>query len=88
MKAQHPPKQIAQLLGRHKSTISRELRRNAGFGGYRSKQACELALKRSAASRNASTIAPWVKDQANVLLQLQWSPEQIAGKLLLSYETL
>ena len=43
MKAQHSITEIAQLLGRHKSTISRELRRNAGFRGYRPKQACELA---------------------------------------------
>jgi IS30 family transposase len=88
MKALHTITQIAQLLGRHKSTISRELRRNAGFRGYRPKQACELALKRSESSRNASTIAPSVKEQAIVLLQMQWSPEQIAGKLPVSHETL
>ena len=88
MKAQHTITQIAELLGRHKSTISRELRRNAGFRGYRPKQACELALKRSESSRNASTIAPSVKEQVNALLQLQWSPEQIAGKLAVSHETL
>lgn len=88
MKALHTITQIAQLLGRHKSTISREVRRNAGFRGYRPKQACELALKRSESSRNASTIAPSVKEQVNALLQLQWSPEQIAGKLPVSHETL
>jgi IS30 family transposase len=47
MKAQHNITQIARLLGRDKSTISRELRRNAGCRGYRAKQACELACKRS-----------------------------------------
>jgi IS30 family transposase len=52
------------------------------------KQACELALKRSESSRNARTIAPSVKEQVNALLQLQWSPEQIAGKLAVSHETL
>ncbi len=88
MKAQHTITQIAQLIGRHKSTISRELRRNCCFRGYRPHQACELALKRSELCRNASTIAPWVKEQANSFLQLQWSPEQIAGKLPVSHETL
>jgi Helix-turn-helix domain len=77
MKALHTITQIAQLLGRHKSTVSRELRRNVGFRGYRPKQACELARKRSESSRNARTIAPSVKEQVNALLQLQWSPEQI-----------
>jgi capsular polysaccharide export protein len=35
MKAQHNITQIARLLGRDKSTISRELRRNAGCHGYK-----------------------------------------------------
>ena len=88
MKAQHNITQIARLLGRDKSTISRELRRNAGCRGYKAKQACELACKRSESSRNASTLAPWVKEQASALLRLQWSPEQIASKLPVSHESL
>lgn len=88
MKAQHSITQIAKLLGRHKSTISRELRRNTGFRGYRPKQACELALTRSQSSCNARTLAPWVKEQAHALLELQWSPEQIAGTLPVLHETL
>ena len=88
MKAQHNITQIARLLGRDKSTISRELRRNAGCRGYKAKQACELACKRSESSRNANTLAPWVKEQASALLRLQWSPEQIASKLPLSHESL
>ena len=31
---------------------------------------------------------PWVAEQAASLLKLQWSPEQIAGKLPVSHETL
>jgi IS30 family transposase len=88
MDAQHNITQIAQLLGRDKSTISRELRRNAGCRGYRAKQACELACKRSESSRNANMLAPWVKEQASALLRLQWSPEQIASKLPVSHESL
>ena len=88
MKAEHNITQIAQLLGRDKSTISRELRRNARCRGYKAKQACELACKRSGSSRNANTLAPWVKEQASALLRLQWSPEQIAGKLPVSHESL
>jgi IS30 family transposase len=88
MKAQHNITQIARLLGRDKSTISRELRRNAGCRGYRAKQACELACKRSESSRNANMLAPWVKEQASALLRLQWSPEQIASKLPVSHESL
>jgi len=88
MKANQTITQIAAQLGRHKSTISRELGRNEGCRGYRPKQACELALNRSQGSRNAREVEPWVKREADVLLSLQWSPEQIAGKLPVSHETL
>jgi hypothetical protein len=88
MKAGHDQTQIAKLLDRHKSTISRELSRNRGLKGYRPKQACATATKRSEKSRNAATMPPWVAEQAACLLKLQWSPEQIAGKLPVSHETL
>jgi len=88
MKAGHTITQIADMLSRSKSTISRELRRNAGSRCYRPKQACELSRQRAQGSRNAALVAPWVKAQATALLQLKWSPEQIAGKLPVSHETI
>ncbi|BBU68670.1 helix-turn-helix domain-containing protein [Fluviibacter phosphoraccumulans] len=39
MKAGHNQLEIAQILGRHRSTISREVDRNSGLKGYRPKQA-------------------------------------------------
>ena len=44
LKAGHPQSGIATVLKRHKSTISREFRRNRGLRGYRPKQAQRLAL--------------------------------------------
>jgi IS30 family transposase len=88
MKANQSITQIAEQLGRHKSTISREIGRNEGCRGYRPNQACELALARSQGSRNAREVKPWVMCQADVLLGLQWSPEQIASKLPVSHESL
>jgi IS30 family transposase len=88
MKAGHDQTQIAKLLDRHKSTISRELRRNSGSRGYRPKQACERSVERAQNSRNAPTIAPWIREEACTLLCLQWSPQQIASKLPISHETL
>ena len=79
---------IASILGRHKSTISRELKLGTGLCSYRPKQACTLAAKRAKSSRNASQIAPWVLNLATHMLNLQWSPVQIAGKLPISHETL
>jgi len=37
---------IAKRLNRHKSTISREVRRNTGLRGYRAKQAHQIAVMR------------------------------------------
>ena len=45
-KAGHNQSHIALMIGCHKSTVSRELRRNRGQKGYRHYQAGELALDR------------------------------------------
>lgn len=42
-KAGHSQSQIAELLGVHKSTIHRELKRNCGQRGYCPKQAHQFA---------------------------------------------
>jgi IS30 family transposase len=80
--------QIAKLMERHKSTISRELARNTGLKGYRPRQACLLAEKRSQGSRNATqiTAADWGKT-VNCLLE-KWSPVQIADQVGISHETI
>ena len=87
LKAGHDQSEIANLLDRHKSTISRELKRNTGSRGYRPKQACEISAKRAQNSRNAPNIDPLVREEACSLLLIQWSPEQIASKLPISHET-
>jgi IS30 family transposase len=88
MKAGHDQTQIAKLLDRHKSTISREVIRNTGSRGYRPKQACEFSAERAQNSRNAPTVEPWVREEACSLVRMQWSPEQIAARLPISHETL
>jgi IS30 family transposase len=80
--------QIATLMDRHKSTISRELARNMGLKGYRPKQACLLAKERSLGSRNAAQITTDQWDQAVDCLLAQWSPVQIANQVGISHETI
>ena len=46
MKAGKSLSEIAHILERSKSTISREVRRNAGLKGYRPKQAHRFAMER------------------------------------------
>ena len=88
LKAKQSISQIARLLGRHRSTISRELNRGRGGKGYRAEQACHKASERAQHSRNARRIAACVWADVDNYLQLQWSPEQIAGKLPISHESI
>ncbi len=85
MKAGHNQTRIAILVGCHKSTISRELRRNRGLKGYRPYQADELAYDRQCAAYR-SRIAWQTWQQVERLLGQDWSPEQIAGRLKLEQQ--
>ncbi|WP_445778833.1 IS30 family transposase [Shewanella sp.] len=81
-------KTIAQILGRHQSTISREVLRNSGLRGYRPRQAEILCQQRAQASRNAFQIDHRTRALVAERLNLQWSPEQIAASLPVSHETI
>ena len=85
LKAGHRQTQIAALIVCHKSTISRELRRNRGAKGYRPKQATELALRRRCQGHRVR-ISPQTWERIELLLQQQWSPEQIHGRLRLEQQ--
>lgn len=79
-KAEYSQTEIAELMQRDKSTISRELRRNRGLRNYRPQQAHALALTRrlnKARSRFGDTV--W--QQVAALVRQQWSPQQIGGRL-------
>jgi IS30 family transposase len=78
-KTGHCGSEIAAVIGVHKSTVSRELKRNQGGRGYRPQQAHQLALER----RSKATARIHAKTWATVekLLRQEWSPEQISGRL-------
>jgi IS30 family transposase len=81
-KADHSQTEMAAIIGCHESTISRELARNGGQRGYRPKQAQELALSRKLPAHRPR-IQPETWAQVESLVQQQWSPEQISGRLKL-----
>ena len=72
---------IARSLGRSRSTVSRELKRNSGLRGYRPKQAQRLADARHAARRRGVRLTGDVKSQVIAKLRGDWSPEQISGRM-------
>ena len=72
--------EIAQVIGVHKSTISRERRRNRGLRGYRPKQAQRFAeIRRAKAVTTRISPDTWILVER--LVKNDWSPEQISGWL-------
>jgi len=77
-KTGHNQTEIAEVIGIHKSSISRELRRNHGERGYRYKQAHHLAVNRRKDKVPLRIDGnTWATIES--LICEDWSPEQIAG---------
>ena len=72
---------IAYLIGVHKSTISRELKRNSGRRGYRPQQAQQKTNSRKKNSRKKTRFTEAVKQRVEFYIKQDWSPEQISGYL-------
>jgi hypothetical protein len=77
---------IARELGRAPSTISREICRNGGRNSYRGTHADQAAWDRSRRPKDCKLVQrPSLARIVTAKLQLQWSPEQIAGWLKHTY---
>ncbi len=88
--------EVAAELGRARSTISRELRRNATHydGRYRVEKAQEYSAGRRRRARRKSWFSAEEFGKVEALLKKKWSPEQISavlkkqGELSISHETI
>jgi IS30 family transposase len=77
---------IAASLGRAPSTVSREVKRNGGRRRYRASKAEQCAWDRAHRSRTCKLAqSPALARIVASKLQLEWSPEQIAGWLKYTY---
>ena len=72
---------IAVILGRSQATVSRELKRNCGPGGYVSVRAEALSIARRSSGRGTTKLclqsACW--RVVLTLLEWKWSPQQISA---------
>ena len=87
--------EISRALGRHRRTISRELRRNCSrWGHYRPSKAIEKCNGRRSRSRRNQHFTRADFKLVESLLRRQWSPEQVSGhlrrhgELSISHETI
>ena len=89
-------RELAKLLGRSPSTVSRELRRNATAhdGLYRAAKAHSYAFARRRRSRRGPQFSNRVFSQVDAAVRQRWSPQQIVGvfrakgQLVPSHETI
>jgi len=77
--AEQQNKRIAEILGVHESTISREFKRNRGKKGYRPRQADQKAHERKQGAKRRIEDETW--EYVERKLEKEWSPEQVSGRL-------
>ena len=77
---------IARALGRHRSTVGREIRAGGGRRRYRA-LAAERAARRRAVRAKAGKLSscPRLLAEVQAGLQRRWSPQQIARRLRIDY---
>ena len=78
LKTGHNQTMIAKVLSVHKSTISRELKRNHGLRGYRAHE--KAMIRQYEKFQPRIPAITWTLVEA--LIKQDWSPEQISGRLI------
>jgi transposase, IS30 family len=77
---------IAGRLRRAPSTVSRDIAANGGRGRYRAWRADERALRRARRPKTAKLVrSPRLRREVERRLELRWSPQQIAARLVVDH---
>lgn len=72
---------IAELIGVNKSTVSRELKRNANNGYYSPESAHIQSVSRDKFKQRYKKLTNKLKLKIGKMLKKSWSPEQLSGRL-------
>jgi len=81
LKAGFTQTEISLSVGVHKSTISREIRRNSGLRGYRPRQVQIKSLdRRQLKSQSRIDQSTWIRVER--MLCEDWSLEQVSKRLV------
>jgi len=73
---------IAERIGRHRSTVWREIKANGGRAHYRAFRAHQRADQAACRDRPSWLESrPWLWDEVQAQLKKRWSPQQIARRL-------
>ena len=84
--AEQSLRSIATSLGRAPSTVSREVNRNGGRRRYRANKADQCAWDRSHRPKTCKLVGNRALARiVAIKLQLEWSPDQVAGWLKCTY---
>jgi len=77
-------KMISKTIGKDKSVISRELKRNANSKGkYSFGYAQDMVNIRKERLKKPRKLHAWLKNEIIRMIELDWSPQQIEGRLKL-----
>ena len=75
-----PKTEIARRLGRHRSTINRELKKNSNADGYRADGATRLAWARKLRGSRIGR-STCLRNHIEDRLAMGWTPEQLVGRM-------
>ena len=79
-------REIASVLNRAPSTISREIKRNGGYDDYRATQADQTAWDKACRPKSCKLACyPKLRRIVATKLKSAWSPRQISGWLKITY---
>jgi IS30 family transposase len=78
-------KMIANTIGKDKSVVNRELKRNANprTGRYSFEYARDMASLRKARMKKPRKLFSWVRKGIVAMIEQDWSPQQITGRMKL-----